>query len=556
MRHDPDRRLGSRPLIVLSLASALALGSLLAADGGRAEGGPPPAAGPPSGPSQSPAAPAAGSADRYCPVCGARNRIDGRFCVKDGTALPTIEPTRQLPGFVRAPGTFSAEEIQQVMERISKSVVRIRVRTQTTFKYPVVYWKDEEAEYFARAMLGKIETSISDARMAGSGFAISSDGEIVTNAHVASPDGMKAELVVETQDGQSFPARLIGVDAASDLALLKLDSEAIPPLEWGDSGALRVGQETWAIGNPLDIGISIARGTISGIGGSRIGMNQVESFVHSDAHITSGNSGGPLLDVFGRVVGVSDIVYTGEKGQGFSIPSQLARLVIDRLRRDGRYDRGFIGVHVRAVDSESIRKYGLTRSQGSVVESVLPGSPAEKAGLQPGDLVFGINGRLVNSTYLLQEAISSVGATANVKLTIDRRGKTLEIPVTTVLRPDAPRIDPILDMQNYMRLRFEEDTKKRQVIIRDPFRSRRSPGLYEGSVVKSVLPAQDWPEEPITLNYYRTRAKAVPVESLNDLRSVLSRAYRGGRVAATFEIDNPPSPVASVAFDELWPIIL
>ncbi|PYT33297.1 MAG: hypothetical protein DMF52_15855, partial [Acidobacteria bacterium] len=115
---------------------------------------------------------------------------------------------------------------------------------------------------------------------------------------------------------------------------------------------------------------------------------------------------------------------------------------------------------------------------------------------------------------------------------------------------------PLVDVENYLRIRFEEDAKKKQVIIRDPHRSQRAPGLYESSRVKSVLPAQDWPEEPITLNYYRTRAKSIPIDSLDDLRSALKRAYLGGRVAATFEIDNPSAPVASVAFDELWPIIL
>src|SRR5262245_7630982 len=241
------------------------------------------------------------------------------------------------------------------MRRVSESVVRIRVRTKATYKYPVTYWKDEEAQYFRRAMLGKLETSDSDARLAGSGFAISEGGEIVTNAHVASPDGQQADLVVETHDGRSFPARLVGADAASDLALLKIDTDSIPPLEWGDSTKVRVGQETWAIGNPLDIGISITRGTMSGISGTRVGVNQVEALLHSDAHITHGNSGGPLVDVFGRVLGVSDLGFSEAKGQGYSIPSLMARLVIDRLRKEGRYLRGFIGVQVRPIDSENAK---------------------------------------------------------------------------------------------------------------------------------------------------------------------------------------------------------
>ena len=538
MRFVPYRRGRWRVFPALPRASALALIWLLA------------------GSPQARAAPAEDPAHQYCPVCGAQNRAGNRFCLKDGTPLPSIDPERRSQGFVRSQGTYSAEEIQQVMRRISESVVRIRVRTKTTYKYPVAYWKDEEAQYFHRAMLGKIETSNSDARFAGSGFVIGQDGEIVTNAHVASPDGMLADLTVETQDGRSFPARLVGADAPSDLALLKIDTNAIPPLVWGDSGTIRVGQETWAIGNPLDIGISITRGTMSGITGTRAGFHQVEALLHSDAHITHGNSGGPLVDVLGRVLGVSDIGLTDAKGQGYSIPSIMARLVIDRLRRDGRYARGFIGLQVRPVDSENIKKFGLKRNEGSVVEYVLPGTPALRAGLLAGDVVYGINGRQVSSTYLFQEAISSVGAGSPVRIALDRQGKTLELQVTTTERPEAPRADPLVDLEGYLRIRFEEDAKKRMVFVRDPRGSKRASGLYDGSRVKSVLPAQDWPEEPITLSYYRNQAKPIPIDRLEDLRSAFRRAYRGGRVAMTFEVDNPSAPVASVAFDEIWPIIL
>jgi serine protease Do len=492
----------------------------------------------------------------YCPVCGAQNAALNRFCLKDGAPLPPVDPARRRPGFVRSAGTFSPDEIQQVVHQTSQSVVRIRVRTTSTYKYPVTYYRDEEAEYFNSAMLGKLTTSDSDARLAGSGFVISAEGEVVTNAHVASPNGMQADLSVETQDGRSFPARLIGLDGASDLALLKIDADPLPPLSWGDSFAIRTGQETWAIGNSLDIGISTTRGTIAGVSGMRIGMNQVEAFVHSDAHITHGNSGGPLVDVYGRVLGVNDIAFSESKGQGYAIPSRMASFVIDRLRKSGRYDRGYLGLHVRPADSDNIKRFNLTRTDGSVVEAVLEGTPAATAGFHPGDVVVGINGRQAVSTYLLQEAVSSVGPGATVRLTVDRHGTVLDILVTTGMRPTAPRIDPLQDLLGYLRIWFEEDPKKKEVIIRDPNRSRRAPGLYEGYRVKSVLPAESWPEEPITLNYYKTRAKPIPILGLDDLRSALKRAYVGGRIAATFEIDNPRAPIASVAFDELWQIII
>ena len=208
------------------------------------------------------------------------------------------------------------------------------------------------------------------------------------------------------------------------------------------------------------------------------------------------------------------------------------------------------------VDQETALQYHLRRSEGSVVEYIIPGSPAERAGFRPGDVLYGINGRQIASTYQLQEAVSSVGPGSPVKVMADRAGQAVELATTTALRPAAPRVDPLEDVQNYLRIRFEEDQKKKQVFIRDPNRSQRAPGLYEGFRVKSVLPAQQWPEEPITLNYFRTRAKTVPIDSLQDLRAALKQAYLGGRMAVTFEIDNPPAPIASVAFDEIWPVIL
>jgi S1-C subfamily serine protease len=492
----------------------------------------------------------------YCPVCGARNSAGSRFCLQDGTPLPTLDPARSRPDFVRSPDTFSPQEIQQTMDRVADSVLRVRVKAKAGIKFPVAYERNDWDKELGRALIGKLETMDSEARLSGSGFVIGPDGETVTNAHVANPFGLGADLTVETRDGRSFPARVLGIDPASDLALLKVETRSLAPLAWGNSDDLRTGEETWAIGNPLDIGLSTSRGTISGMAGMRTGLNQVEAFIHSDAYITQGNSGGPLVDVLGRVMGVSDMVFSEAKGQGYSIPARMAKLVIDRLRQRGRYERGFIGLHVRPVDTESIDKFGLKRTAGVVVDSVLSGSPAEAAGFRPGDVVFGINGRQATATYLLQEAVSSVGPGVALTLTLDRAGKVFDVPVQTALRPDEPHIDPILDMQKYLMVRFEEDPRTKQVVVRNPGRSMRAPGLRDGTRIKSVLPAQDWPDEPITLDYYKRKSRKVPVNGLEDLRSALARSHLGGRVGATFEVENPGAPIVSVAFNEVWPIIL
>ena len=491
----------------------------------------------------------------FCTDCGAENRAGSKFCRADGKPLPALEPGRRPARFTRDPGTFSPEEVQEVMQRVAMSVVRIRVHATGTYKYPVTWWKDEEAEYYGRGQIGKIETSLDDARSAGSGFVIGEHGLIATNAHVARPSGLKADLTVEIHDGQSFPGRFIGVDTASDLALLSIDNDLLTPLTWGDSTELRAGQETWAIGNPLDIGISITRGTVSGIAGARMGHNQIESFLHSDAHITHGNSGGPVVDVFGHVVGVTDIGYSSEKGQGYAIPSLMARTVIEQLKRDGTYDRGYVGLTVKVIDADARSRFGL-QGDGLMVDSILPGTPAERAGIKQGDVLLGVNGRRTASSYLLQEAVSSVGPAASIVLNGERGGKPVEFAVTTALRPAAPRIDPVTELEGYLRIRFEDDPNRGAVIILDPGRSRLAPGLFHGSAIKTVVPGQDWPETDLNLNWYRTRAKPVPIRSRADLARALARAHVGGRMAVAFETDYVFAPIAAVAFDESWALIL
>src|SRR5262245_6780905 len=273
----------------------------------------------------------------YCPVCGAANEAGSKFCASDGAPLPEFVASKLPATFVRSADTFTDEEIQQTLDQIGASVVRISARTTTAYKYPVTWWNDRHSEFagfiFGGAMVGKIETSETDQRLAGSGFAIGEDGEIVTNAHVAAPDGMKTALTVETKDGRTLEATVVGVDSASDLALLKIAPGTLTPLQWGDSGTVRVGQQVWAIGNPRDIGLSFARGTMSGVSATRVGLNQVEAFIHSDALIASGNSGGPLVDVSGRVLGVNAAGITSVRGQGLTIPSRMTRVVIDKLRK-------------------------------------------------------------------------------------------------------------------------------------------------------------------------------------------------------------------------------
>ncbi|HEU5180838.1 MAG TPA: trypsin-like peptidase domain-containing protein, partial [Candidatus Polarisedimenticolia bacterium] len=209
-------------------ALLVALCLLLALSGGSAQEGAAPA-------------PVATPSFLYCPVCGHQNKGTSRFCVRDGSPLPSLSPQRYTRGFVRATETFTLEEIQAAIHQASRSVVRIRAKVKQDLRTPE---QDEDGH-------GYLEIVKDEARFAGSGFAIDADGSIVTNAHVAAPDGQSAELSVETSTGEGYSAKLVGLDEASDLAVLRIDAGKVPPLSWGDSEKALLGQETWALGNPL-----------------------------------------------------------------------------------------------------------------------------------------------------------------------------------------------------------------------------------------------------------------------------------------------------------------
>ena len=489
----------------------------------------------------------------YCPLCGARNRGGSRFCLKDGSELPTLDPGRFNAGFRRALETYSPEEVQLAMRRASASVVRIRGQTNVEMRYPVLMRDSRTLQVY-----GTIEVLKGEERFAGSGFCIGGTGEIVTNAHVASPYGTETKLLVETPDGRSLAARLLGLDRAVDLALLKVDTGSIPPLEWGDSNDARIGDEVWAVGNPLDLGITLTRGTLSSLGRVRVGLNQIESFMHTDAFITHGNSGGPLLDVVGRVLGVNDATVIQPRHHGYAIPSLTARLAIERIRKTGRYDRGFLGLHVRPIDAEAVTRYAITRRDGLLVESILPAGPAAGAGLRRGDVLFGINGRRAPSSYLFQEAVSSVGPGTSVALSVERSGQTMEMKVTTASRPPDPRTDSLVEWERGIDARFEADAKTGEVVVRIPgsFSQALKYGFEDGDRVVSVLPAQDWIEEPIDREILKKTTHPVAIAGLDDLRKALSRSHLGQRLGAIFLLKAADAPLVTVVFDEVLPIIL
>jgi serine protease Do len=278
----------------------------------------------------------------------------------------------------------------------------------------------------------------------GSGFIISPDGYIVTNDHLirgSAGDGSSVSVTVTMTNRKEYPARIIGRDRLADLALLKIDAQNLPFVNWGDSSRARVGDWVLAVGNPFGFGGSVTAGIISAVHrvtGAIDASPAYDRYLQTDAAINVGNSGGPLFDLAGNVIGINSALIspTGTNlGIGLAIPAELAKPVIDALRRGQRPQRGFLGVGLQPVDEDLAPSLGLPKDRGEIVRSVAPGRAAAAAGIQQGDVIVRINGREVNPEDTVTFLIANTAVGSRIPIDIVRDGKPMRVMVTVGARP-------------------------------------------------------------------------------------------------------------------------
>ena len=267
----------------------------------------------------------------------------------------------------------------------------------------------------------------------GSGFIIDASGYVVTNNHVI--DGADADgITVKLQDDDTeFKAKLIGKDPKTDLALLKIEpgSRKLVAVKFGDSSRMRVGDWVLAIGNPFGLGGSVTAGIVSARQ-REINSGPYDDFIQTDASINKGNSGGPLFNMAGEVIGVNTAIYSptgGSIGIGFSVPSNLAKPVAEQLREFGRTKRGWLGVKIQGVTEEIAESLGLGKARGAMVASVSENGPAEKAKLRQGDVILTFDGKDVNEMRRLPRIVAETGVNKDVQVTIWRDGKPMSVTV-------------------------------------------------------------------------------------------------------------------------------
>jgi len=335
-----------------------------------------------------------------------------------------LRHTIKSPGMEGATGTLVAmdREFTGLVARVLPSVVSINV-ISSDGQDPRLRWM--------KMWLG--EKPLEDNAAMGSGVIVSDSGHIVTNLHVVSH---AASVEVHLNDGRALPARLVGEDELSDIAILKIDAEGLRPLAFGDSDQVQVGQMVFAVGNPLGLEETVTRGIISAKG-RRAASEAANEFFQIDAAINQGNSGGPLLDMEGLIIGINNSLSPQGQGIGFSIPSNTVQRVFESIRDFGRFIRPWFGAYMRSLTPEMAAQLNLPDAFGALVLLVYEGSPAAVGGLRAWDVIVEFNGQPVPDVRELRNRVAKMDVGEKVTMRVRRKGTELLLQAVIAAEPGA-----------------------------------------------------------------------------------------------------------------------
>lgn len=337
---------------------------------------------------------------------------------------------------------------------------------------------------------------------AGSGVIVSSDGYVLTNNHVV--EGAK-EITVTLPDKRDFIGTVVGLDPKTDLAVLKVEATDLPFVQWGDSSGLQVGEYVLAVGNPFGLNSTVTLGIVSALGRGGMGITQYEDFIQTDAAINPGNSGGALVNTQGKLIGINTAIFSrsgGYQGVGFAVPTKLAKPIYFSLVSTGSVVRGFLGVGIQAVTSELADSFQLEKAEGALVTNVMPGSPADQAGIQRGDVIVEYEGQVVMDPRALQGQVVGTIVGNEVSLVVMREGQKVTLrPVireqnepTKVARANSIKKDgpfggvAVQDLDGRMaqQLGIAEEVSGVVVMEVTPGSFAERAGLAQGDVISEI----------------------------------------------------------------------
>ena len=398
----------------------------------------------------------------------------------------------------------------------------------------------------------------------GSGFIISPDGYVVTNNHLiagAGGTGTVDSVTVILADRKEYPARIVGRDTASDLALLKIEGNNLPFVSFGDSTRTRVGDWVIAIGNPYGLGGTVTAGIVSALHRGITGAGAYDRYIQTDASINMGNSGGPMFDLYGNVIGINSALIspTGASvGIGLAIPAELAKPVIESLRRGQRPQRGYLGVGLQPLDENIAESLGLPKDTGEIVRSVQPGDPAAKAGIQQGDVIVSVNRQPVTPDQTVSYIIANTAVGSRVPVELIRDGRRQTVTVTVGQRPTEEALaaivgggaddgevadgGPVVATQQALGLSLQTLTPSMGTAL-------NLPPSAKGVVITAVDPNSDAASKGLQRGFLIMSVNRQPVTTPAQVIAAIDAARRAGRTSVLMLVKRGTAPEAFVGID-------
>ena len=397
----------------------------------------------------------------------------------------------------------------------------------------------------------------------GSGFIVDPAGYIVTNNHVISggdPRGGDAKVSVDTitvtlADRREYKARVIGRDTLSDLALLKIDATNLPYVKFGNSQGVRVGDWAIAIGNPFGLGGTVTAGIVSALH-RNIGSGQYDRYIQTDASINQGNSGGPLFDIDGNVIGINTAIFSptgGNVGIGFAIPAESARPVIDQLRNGGNVKRGYLGVQIQPLTSDIAAGLGLPKDRGEIVANVEPTGPAYRAGVRQGDVIVRIAGQDVTFDNTLSFIVANQPINSDVPIELIRGGKRITVTAKIVQRPSEAIVQGITkgdsddDDSDTPAAPTSNATKQSLGITLTPLtpevrQQLKLPATVQGVVIASVSQSSDAASEGLQRGDVIVQINQLPTPTPAAAAAAVDAARKAGRDTVLMLVQRGATP--------------
>ncbi|WP_067789967.1 Do family serine endopeptidase [Paraurantiacibacter namhicola] len=451
----------------------------------------------------------------------------------------------QITPVAGAPASFA-----DLTEQLQPAVVNIFTRQRI------------EVQGMGTPFFGQQGPATREGQSLGSGFIISADGYVVTNNHVVTADGRGTveSITVRMPDGTEYEAELVGADAQSDLAVLKIDAgKSLPFVRFGDSDSVRAGDWVIAIGNPFGLGGTVTSGIVSAVL-RNTGGGAYDRFLQTDASINRGNSGGPLFDMHGNVVGINNAIISptgGSVGIGFAIPAGTAQPIVQKLIAGEEILRGYLGVRIQPVTEDFADALGIEKDRGEFIQMVQPGEAADKAGLKAGDVVLSVNGEAVTPDQTLSFLVANIEPGTRIPLEILRDGDRRTLQATVGRRPT----DEQLAQQNF---NPEEDGEQdmpqesgeflantlgvRAMTLTPQFASQLGlPTDTKGVVVAQVDPSSDAARKQVRRGTVIYSVNGRSVGSVEDLEEAVRDAQGRGREAVLLRMRDRSGPTFSQA---------